>query len=214
MATAIDAKGDLVAGTAADTFDRLAVGANDSVLTADSSTATGLKWATPAGSATNYTLLNSGGTSLSGSTTTVSGISNQDKLYILVDNASTGSGNPEFTIRINGDTGSNYRQIGYKTNVKPANNNWNNVNNNDTYFRLCFQYLSSPAGGGSISIYGCKSSGVKVMELKGQTNDTNEGEVYNTKGYWNNSASVTSISVFTTAGTFDAGTVYVYGSSN
>jgi hypothetical protein len=49
MATAIDAKGDLVPGTGADTFARLAVGANDTVLTADSSTATGLKWAAPAG---------------------------------------------------------------------------------------------------------------------------------------------------------------------
>jgi hypothetical protein len=45
MATAIDAKGDLVAGTAADAFSRLAVGANDTVLTADSTAATGLKWA-------------------------------------------------------------------------------------------------------------------------------------------------------------------------
>jgi hypothetical protein len=53
MATAIDAKGDLIAGTGADTFDRLAVGANDTVLTADSSTATGLKWA--AGGAPSYT---------------------------------------------------------------------------------------------------------------------------------------------------------------
>jgi hypothetical protein len=52
MATAIDAKGDLVPGTGADTFSRLAVGANDTVLTADSSTATGLKWATPAGGMT------------------------------------------------------------------------------------------------------------------------------------------------------------------
>jgi hypothetical protein len=49
MATAIDAKGDLVPGTGADTFARLAVGANGTVLTADSAEATGLKWATPAG---------------------------------------------------------------------------------------------------------------------------------------------------------------------
>jgi hypothetical protein len=49
MATAIDAKGDLVPGTGADTFARLAVGANGTVLTADSAEATGLKWAAASG---------------------------------------------------------------------------------------------------------------------------------------------------------------------
>ena len=48
MATAIDAKGDLIAGTAADTFSRLAVGTNGQTLIADSTAATGLKWATAA----------------------------------------------------------------------------------------------------------------------------------------------------------------------
>ena len=47
MATAIDAKGDLVPGTGADAFARLAVGANGTVLTADSAEATGLKWNAP-----------------------------------------------------------------------------------------------------------------------------------------------------------------------
>lgn len=55
MATAIDAKGDLVAGTGADAFSRLAVGANNTVLTADSTTATGLKWATPSSGLTLIT---------------------------------------------------------------------------------------------------------------------------------------------------------------
>ena len=47
--TIVDAKGDIIAATAADTPARLAVGANDTVLTADSTTATGLKWATAGG---------------------------------------------------------------------------------------------------------------------------------------------------------------------
>jgi hypothetical protein len=44
MATAIDAKGDLIAGTGADTFSRLAVGTNGQVLKADSTAGTGLAW--------------------------------------------------------------------------------------------------------------------------------------------------------------------------
>ena len=43
------AKGDLVVGNATNDSGVLSVGANNTVLTADSSTATGLKWATPAG---------------------------------------------------------------------------------------------------------------------------------------------------------------------
>lgn len=43
----VDAKGDLLAATAADTVGRQAIGANNAVLTADSAQATGMKWATP-----------------------------------------------------------------------------------------------------------------------------------------------------------------------
>lgn len=54
MATAIDAKGDLIGGTGADAFTRLAVGTNAQYLVADSSAATGLAWAN-LGTYTSYT---------------------------------------------------------------------------------------------------------------------------------------------------------------
>ena len=46
----IDAKGDLLVGTADNTIGRLAVGTNDYVLTAASGETTGLKWAAPSAS--------------------------------------------------------------------------------------------------------------------------------------------------------------------
>jgi len=53
-ATIFDAKGDLIAATAADTAARLAIGVtNGHVLTVDSAEATGMKWAAAAGSSSS-----------------------------------------------------------------------------------------------------------------------------------------------------------------
>jgi hypothetical protein len=49
MATEITAKGDLIVGTGSATFDNVPVGTNGQTLVADSTAATGLKWATAGG---------------------------------------------------------------------------------------------------------------------------------------------------------------------
>jgi hypothetical protein len=68
----VDAKGDLVVGTAADTVGRLGVGTNGQYLQADSTAGTGLVWATVSG----YSAPTLGSTSIaSGATvTTISGL--------------------------------------------------------------------------------------------------------------------------------------------
>jgi hypothetical protein len=95
MATAIDAKGDLIVGTGSATFDNLTVGANGTVLTADSSVSpTGLKWATPAGggkvlqvvSATTNTFTQVASTSFtdSGLSVSITPSSASSKVLVLV----------------------------------------------------------------------------------------------------------------------------------
>lgn len=68
--TLLDAKGDLIVATAADTAARLAVGTNGHVLTADSTQSTGTKWAAQA--ATGTTVI---GASRSSGNITINGTS-------------------------------------------------------------------------------------------------------------------------------------------
>jgi len=101
MATAIDAKGDLVPGTGADTFARLPVGTNGQVLTADSAEATGLKWATSTSG--SMTLLHT--ITLSTTSHTQSSISQSYKnLYVVGQNLGAASG-AALRIRCGGRTG-------------------------------------------------------------------------------------------------------------
>lgn len=97
MATAIDAKGDLVAGTGADTFAKLTVGANNTVLTADSAEATGLKWATA--SAGGMTLIST--TTLSGTSVTLSSIPSTYKHLLITFSNITTNSNYYFTVKPN-----------------------------------------------------------------------------------------------------------------
>jgi hypothetical protein len=102
----VDAKGDIIAATAADTVSRLAVGANDTVLTADSSTATGLKWAAAA-SGGGMTLLST--TTLSGTTTTVNITpTGYTYLYFTISKMGFTGGATELRTRLNGTTSANY----------------------------------------------------------------------------------------------------------
>lgn len=104
----VDAKGDLIAATAADTPARLAVGTNGQVLTADSTAATGLAWATPSGGG-GMTVIASG--SLSGSALSLTSISGSYKNLQLVLRNATPSTNTDWRCKINNNTSAIYGRI-------------------------------------------------------------------------------------------------------
>jgi len=101
----VDAKGDLIAATAADAVARLPVGTNAQVLTADSAEATGMKWAAAGGKvlqvvmgtqATAVTITTTTMTD-SGLTATITPTLNTSKVLVLIAQMyytyKTGSGN-------------------------------------------------------------------------------------------------------------------------
>jgi hypothetical protein len=214
--TIVDAKGDIIAATAADTVARLAVGANDTVLTADSTAATGLKWAAGGAGAVAYTLLNSGGTALSGSSTvTVSGLSGYNTIKVLVVGASTSADSALF-FRINTDSTSKYNGAGQQ------------LVSLDTYGISQFQVISqapnaatsitalyyagsSRTASGVFTIDAANStSGVKPLNVFFGSGANNNTERYWSNGFYSGTSVVSSISVCGDA-SFNAGTVYVYG---
>ena len=98
--TIVDAKGDIIAATAADTPARLASsGVNGEVLTIDTSTATGLKWATP--SSGSMTLIST--TTLTGATVSLTSIPQtyKDLRLVLKDFLHTGAGNNTLQFIVN-----------------------------------------------------------------------------------------------------------------
>jgi hypothetical protein len=116
--TLVDAKGDIIAATAADTVARLGVGSNDQVLTADSTAATGLKWATPA--AGGMTLIST--TTLSGTTTTLSSIpQTYVRLILYVYAMSNNTADGRFRVRPNGSTTARYTGLDFSTQVAMTN---------------------------------------------------------------------------------------------
>ena len=113
MATAIDAKGDLVVGTGADTFSKLTVGTNGYLLTADSAEATGLKWAAAAAAGGGLDLISTTSFSAVSSVSVSSCFSaTYDNYLIKLNSTTVASSNSSISLRLRvggTDTTTNYR---------------------------------------------------------------------------------------------------------
>lgn len=209
MATAIDAKGDLIAGTGADAFSRLGVGANDTVLTADSTTATGLKWATPAGGG-GLTLLST--TSLSGTSVTVSSISQSYKnLVLMIKNGNNNAGD-SFYWRFNGDTGSNYYYTGYRLSgtTQTLYNQFTGATSIPFVYEQTNQTTNTVQS--VTKVYRYTDTDVVYLETNSYAGNqgTSNRQRMDFTGIYDGTAAIDSVTLRSASGSF-SGTLYIYG---
>jgi hypothetical protein len=202
-ASPLTTKGDVFTFSTVDA--RLAVGANDTVLTADSAQATGLKWATP--SSGGMAVISSG--SLSSTALTISSISGSYlDLQLVIRNFKTTTDGATLKLRINGDTNTRYRRF-----LTYGNSG-----------ALAFDATDIQFVAGQSNI---NSNGLTVMDIPDYTNttswktcnwvsandqDASGGGVQNNIGYgvYNQAAAITSLTLTASAGTM-TGTYTLYG---
>jgi hypothetical protein len=209
----VDAAGDLIYGTADNTVARLAIGTATQILAVNSG-ATAPEWVTPAGGGANWSLLNAGGTNLTGATTvTVSGISGKDKLMIVVDGASAGSSSV-ISVRFNGDTGNNYTfGDGPGFGITPPSSGSLIAG----YDRIVLGDLANNAASvlrGWFQISGCNAAGVKVGNFSASGNDPGTGQTGSSSfALYSGTSVISSVSIVSSSGNLDAGKVYIYQSA-
>jgi len=216
-ATIVDAKGDIIAGTAADAVSRLAVGANDTVLTADSTTATGMKWAAAAAPTASFSLINAGGTTLTAATTiTVSGISGMAQLLIYVEDASSVNASSYISIQFNADAGNhNFLSAQIVASATYSSTLFGTQNSGVTTEVILGQTSSNPVTrlNGTVMVFGCNSSGIKTFQsIGGGTANTNQ-RLYTSGGFYSGTSTISSIKIISSTGNFDNGKIFIYGSA-
>jgi hypothetical protein len=205
----MDAKGDLIGATAADTPARLAVGTNGQILTADSTAATGIKWATPSSSG-GMTSIASG--SLSGSSLTLTSISGsyKDLRLILRDYNPSAAG--DFLVRANSVTDYSNVRI-WTTDTAGSSTNSASGLANDYLFVGGDSYTSGDNNNTfMIDIYDyADTTSNKLFRALNKYKKTTPIQVAVAQGAINTSSAITGFTITLSSGTFSGGTYILYG---
>jgi hypothetical protein len=212
----VDAKGDLIAATAADTPARLAVGTNGQVLTADSTAATGLAWATPTSSA-GMTVLASGSLPTGAGVLTLSSISaSYNNLQLVIRDHYPVNDNVGVRMWFNNDATSNVYNLNWTAQNTTTMNTGGQLN---SYIYMSAQYnIDNGNFRNAIvtNIYDYTNTSANKMGdyVVGQVENTGANYITERGMYmWNagTPAAINRIDFGVTSGNWAGGTYILYG---
>ena len=208
--------GDIDYYTSSTAKARLGIGSAGQVLKVNSG-ATAPEWGVIATSP-EWSLVNSGGTALTGAATiTVTGIT-KGNIFILVSGASSATTDSLISFTFNSDTSSKYAWLGgtisgtsaYSASIVNAVNQTVDAQTSIAWSQLSGN--AGSAGSGYLSVLGAIGSTPKMYQYaSGATRSTSSGHTnYTGAGVYTGTSSITSVSIISSVGDFDAGTIYVY----
>jgi hypothetical protein len=205
--------GDIIYASGANTPARLGIGSSAQVLSVSGGVPA---WTTPAASG-GMTLLNSGGTAMSGASTSVSiDSTGYTMLEIFIKDAYTNTNDSGAFMRINGDSGSNYAYNAIRFDGGPTVTGVNETST--TRFYYIFNNLPSNnttllKGNSQISLFQptvTSNFSVHWQSVSAQNSPLQSSTVGG--GTYDASAAVTAISIHCGgSATWSGGTIYVYG---
>jgi hypothetical protein len=201
-------KGDLFGYDTANA--RVPIGTNGQVLTADSTQSLGLKWASASASASTFTLINTGGTAASGTSTTISGLGGYNQYMIIASAVGTGTAGSGLNFRVNGDSTSKYNYYGYsldnayQTHVTAVENNgaWEGASRSTAGTWYWYGVITGANGAGYKNI---------SYTSLGQGASSTANRLLN--GFYTGTSAITSMTFYLTSGSFSQGTFYIYGAN-
>jgi hypothetical protein len=204
MTNPMTTTGDIIYSSSGSTPARLGIGSTGNVLTVAGGVPS---WAAPA--AGGMTLINSGGTTLSGSTTTISSIpSTYKNLYIVVRNYDNTADGNWLNIQFNSDTGTNYGdgQTGVST-----NNSYN-----QTYITLIEDSDNAVTEGLAIcDVYDYANTVTwKMVFVNSVTNHQSNAATRSSilyQGAWKDTSAINSVTFLPLNGSMNGGTAFIYG---
>jgi hypothetical protein len=200
MTNPMTTTGDMVYSSSGSTPARLGIGSTGNVLTVAGGVPT---WAAPAGGG-GMTLINSGGTTLSGSSTTISSIPSTYKNLQLIIRAYKPSSSGRAQIRFNGDSGAKYWKDFNASGATPS----------DTVFDISASQDSATDNGLiTVNIFDYTTTTWKVASMVSLTNASSTTiNTFTNTGVYIGTSAISSLTLYPT-GTFTSGTAYLYGVS-